>query len=213
MIIHPSLGTNPFISFLLQHNPSKNCMLISPHLLSFFLKSNQSGFCPLHPLTPPIIVFHQITLFKITSYLHISLGLQNTTLSWFFSSLTGQSFCFLCWFFLNFFTFRFWWAQGLSSWMCSLPVFILLRTTLMTCKYYLYMDLLIVQSRPTLCNPTDCSPPGSSVHGDSPNKNTGVGCHALLQGIFPTQGSNLDLPHCRQILYHLSHQGSPSVYG
>ena len=42
-----------------------------------------------------------------------------------------------------------------------------------------------------LCNPTDCSPPGSSVHGDSPGKNTGVGCHALLQGIFPTQGSKL----------------------
>ena len=36
----------------------------------------------------------------------------------------------------------------------------------------------------------DCSPPGSSVHGDSPGKNTGVGCHALLQGIFPIQGSN-----------------------
>jgi len=43
-----------------------------------------------------------------------------------------------------------------------------------------------------------------SVHGDSPGKNTGVGCHALFQGIFPTQGSNPGLPHCRQILYHLS---------
>ena len=40
-------------------------------------------------------------------------------------------------------------------------------------------------------------------------KNTGVGCHALLQGIFPTQGLNPSLWHCRQILYHLSHQGSP----
>ena len=40
-------------------------------------------------------------------------------------------------------------------------------------------------------------------------QNTGVGCHALLQGIFPTQGSNPDLPHCREILYHLSHQGRP----
>ena len=48
-------------------------------------------------------------------------------------------------------------------------------------------------------------PPGSSVHGDSPGKNIGVGCHALLQGIFPTRGSNPSLPHCRQILYHLSH--------
>ena len=52
----------------------------------------------------------------------------------------------------------------------------------------------------------DCSPPGSSVHGDSRGKNTGVGCHALLQGIFLTQGWNSGLLHCRQILYHLSHQ-------
>ena len=99
----------------------------------------------------------------------------------------------------------------------------------------------------------DCSPPGFSVHGDSPGKNTGMGCHALLQGIFPTrwkgtgikarspallvdsllseppgkpmntrvgslsllqgifptQESNQGLPHCRQILYQLSYQGSP----
>ena len=61
----------------------------------------------------------------------------------------------------------------------------------------------------TLCDPMNCSLPGSSVHRDSPGKNTGVGCHALLQGIFPTQGSNPGLLHCRQILYHLSHQGSP----
>ena len=44
---------------------------------------------------------------------------------------------------------------------------------------------------------------------NSPGKNTGVGSHSLLQGIFPTQGSNRGPPHCRQILYHLSHQGSP----
>ena len=44
-------------------------------------------------------------------------------------------------------------------------------------------------SRVRLLRPTDWSPPGSSVHGHSPGKNTGVGCHALLQGIFPTQGS------------------------
>ena len=46
---------------------------------------------------------------------------------------------------------------------------------------------------------------------DSPGQNTGAGSHSLLQGIFPTQGSNSGLPHCRQILYHLSHQGSPGV--
>ena len=44
---------------------------------------------------------------------------------------------------------------------------------------------------------------------NSPGKNTGVGSHSLLHGIFPTQGSNLGLPHCRQILYQLSHQESP----
>ena len=49
---------------------------------------------------------------------------------------------------------------------------------------------LVTQSHLTLCDPMDCRLPGSSVHGDSPGKNTGVDCHALLQGIFPTQGSN-----------------------
>ena len=43
---------------------------------------------------------------------------------------------------------------------------------------------------------------------DSPGKSTGVGCHFLLQRIFLTQGLNLGLPHFRQMLYHLSHQGS-----
>ena len=56
-----------------------------------------------------------------------------------------------------------------------------------------------------------CSLPGSSVCGDSPGKNTGMSCHALLQGIFPTQGLNPGLPHCRWILYHLSHPGSPRI--
>ena len=69
---------------------------------------------------------------------------------------------------------------------------------------------LAAQSCLTLWDPMDCSPPGSSVHGDSPGKNIGVGCHALLQGIFPTQGLNPGLPHCRRILYQLSHKGSPT---
>ena len=55
------------------------------------------------------------------------------------------------------------------------------------------------------------SPLGSSAHRDFPEKNTGVGCHALLQGIFPTQGSNPGLQHCGQMLYHLSYQGSPRI--
>ena len=63
---------------------------------------------------------------------------------------------------------------------------------------------LVTQLCQTLCDSMDCSLPGSSVHGDYPGKNTGVGCLALLQGIFPTQGLNPALPHCRWILYHLS---------
>ena len=47
---------------------------------------------------------------------------------------------------------------------------------------------------------------------NSPGKNTEVGCHSLLQGIFLTQGSGLGLPHCKQILHHLSLQGSMCVY-
>ena len=46
---------------------------------------------------------------------------------------------------------------------------------------------------------------------DSPGQNTGVGSLSLLQGIFPTQGSNSGLPHCRQILYYVSHMGSPRI--
>ena len=74
---------------------------------------------------------------------------------------------------------------------------------------HLYVLCLVAQSCLTLCNLMDYSLPGSSVHGDYPGKNTEVGCHALFQGIFPTQGSNPGLLPCRQILYHLSHQGSP----
>ena len=62
------------------------------------------------------------------------------------------------------------------------------------------MKVEVTQSCLTLCDPTDCSPPGSSVHGDSPGRNTGVGCHALLQGIFPTQASNPHHLHCKGIL-------------
>ena len=65
---------------------------------------------------------------------------------------------------------------------------------------------LVAQSCLTPCDSMDCSPPGSSIHEDSPGKNTGVGCRAILQGICPTQGSNPDFLHCRRS--HLSHQGS-----
>ena len=76
---------------------------------------------------------------------------------------------------------------------------------LQECSEASYVLCLVVQSCLTLCDPMDCSLPGSSVHGDSPGKNTRVGCHSFLQGIYPTQESNPGLPHCRQIHYHLSH--------
>ena len=57
----------------------------------------------------------------------------------------------------------------------------------------------LLQSCLTLCDPMDCSPPGSCVHEDSPGKNSAVGCYALLQGIFPTKGWNLSLL-CRLLM-------------
>ena len=61
----------------------------------------------------------------------------------------------------------------------------------------------VAQSGLALCNPIGYSP------WNSPGQNTGVSSLSLLRGIFPTQGSNTGLPHCGQILYQLSHQGSP----
>ena len=66
--------------------------------------------------------------------------------------------------------------------------------TFYTLSFIFYLKMCLVALWcPTLCNPMDYSLPGSSVRGDSPGKNTGVGCHALLQEIFLTQGSNLSL--------------------
>ena len=61
--------------------------------------------------------------------------------------------------------------------------------------------LLVTKSCQTLCDPTDCSQPGSCPW-NPPGKNTGVGCHFLFKGIFPTQVLNLCVLHCRRILYH-----------
>ena len=72
-----------------------------------------------------------------------------------------------------------------------------------------YVWCLVAQSCLTLWDPMDCSWSGSSVLGNSPQKNTGMGWHALLQGLFLTQEWNQGLPRCRRILYQVSHQGSP----
>ena len=68
----------------------------------------------------------------------------------------------------------------------------------------------VVQSCPTL-QPHGLQPTRLLCPWDSPGKNTRVGSLSLLQGIFPTQGSNVGLPHCRQILYRLSLKGSPRI--
>ena len=76
---------------------------------------------------------------------------------------------------------------------------------------WLQQKCVLSQSCPTLCNPMDCSLPGSSVHG---GKNTRVGCHFLLQGIFPTQGSNLHLLlplHWQEDSSPLRHLGNPKA--
>ena len=70
---------------------------------------------------------------------------------------------------------------------------------------------LVAQLCLTLCDPMDCSPPGSCPW-DSPGTNTGVVCHALLQGSLPNPELNPGLSHCWKILYHLSHQGSQEYW-
>ena len=73
--------------------------------------------------------------------------------------------------------------------------------------------MLSPQSCLTLYDSTYYSPPGSSVLRDTPGKNTGVSCQALLQGIFPTQALNLGLWHCRWILLPSDPQGKPKNTG
>ena len=82
---------------------------------------------------------------------------------------------------------------------------------------HLYRQVSVAQSYPILCDPMECSPPGCSVSSDFPpgssgsfdfpGKNTGVSCHLLFQGIFPSQELNLGFLRGRQILYRLSYRG------
>ena len=71
-------------------------------------------------------------------------------------------------------------------------------------RIILLWTVKVTHSCPTLCNPMDCL-------WDSPGQNTGLGSLSLLQGIFPTQGSNPGPLHCRWILYQLNHKGSPRI--
>ena len=70
--------------------------------------------------------------------------------------------------------------------------------------FIIYAYMLIPFSHVQLCA-TPWTVARQAPPWDSPGKNTGVGCHFLLQGVFPTEGLNLSLLHCRQILDHLSH--------
>ena len=71
-------------------------------------------------------------------------------------------------------------------------------------KFYLF------ESRSVVCD--SLSPHGRYNPWNFPDQNTGVGSNSLLQGIFPTQGSNPGLLHCRRILHQLSNQGSPRMF-
>ena len=88
----------------------------------------------------------------------------------------------------------------LSDWACTVNLKCCVWVYSKVLQLYVCVLCLVTRSSPTLCDPMVCRPPGSSVHEDSPGKNTSVGCHALPQGIFPTQGSNLGPLHCRRIL-------------
>ena len=72
---------------------------------------------------------------------------------------------------------------------------------------------LVAKLCPTLLQPRELQPTRLLCQWDFPGKNTGVGCHFLFQEIFLAQGLNPGLPHCRQTLYCLSHQGSPRKQG
>ena len=96
--------------------------------------------------------------------------------------------------------------KGISFFFLLRKVFLYLYPYLYLCYAVLSCSIMSDSLRPH-----EPYPPGSSVDGDSPGKNTGVGCHALLQGIFPTQGLNLGLLHYKRILYQLSHGENPRI--
>ena len=94
--------------------------------------------------------------------------------------------------------------------LCPLPSYFISRSRWVGLKQSpLWRE--VTQSCLTLCNPMDCSPAKPLYPWDFPGKNTGVGCHFVLQEIFLSQGLNPVLPHCGQNLYPLSHQGNPRV--
>ena len=99
-------------------------------------------------------------------------------------------------------------ASQIRRWtLISLGWQILIQTTI-----FLSMCVLVTQSCLILCDPRDCSPPGSLVHGIFQARILEWVSLPFSKGVFPTLISNPGLLHCLQILYHLSHQGSPTMF-
>ena len=96
------------------------------------------------------------------------------------------------------------WPTQLSCGRTALLAFLRLNSPFLL--VFTLVLCLVTQSCPTLCDPMDCSPAGSSVHGILQARVLEWVAMPSSRGIFPTQGLNPGLPHCRQILYHLSHQ-------
>ena len=103
--------------------------------------------------------------------------------------------------FLRHFVFLFFLWKPYNSNVCAFNIFqrsLKVKVKLLSCVWLFVTQWTIA-----------CQAPPSM---DFPGKYTGVGCHFFLQEIFPTQGSNLGPLHCRQALYHLSHQGIPKGF-
>ena len=93
-------------------------------------------------------------------------------------------------------------------------IYMLIYEICFSLSYFTLYAVLCLVTVLSICDPMDYSLSDFFAHGDSPGKNTGVGCHAFLQRIFPTQGLNTLPPHCRWntwVLNHLNHQGSPWI--
>ena len=92
------------------------------------------------------------------------------------------------------------------------PIFAALGSiSLLLTMLSLKVKVLVTQSCPTPCEPMNCSPPGSSVHGILQARMQEWVAMLFFKGICPIQGSNPGLPHHRQILYYRNHQGSPGL--
>ena len=104
------------------------------------------------------------------------------------------------------------WDMGLWTWTFHTEMLNLQHTVVYVIKSGYFMTSLYWKwSENHLVMSNSLWPHGLYSPWNSPGQNAGVGSLSLLQGIFPTQGSNPGLPHCRQTLHQLSHKGSPGI--